>query len=123
MKEIVFIREEFPHKLRLLTALLNVDGDLVFDDEEFFSASDQADSCEVDHYLVVRSGDKKRLMELIERGFNQISNTSAETDLDRLFHALACVARSGHWRSLGEIETWLMERGISFTTQKRIAHK
>ena len=115
MREVVFVNGKFPHKAHTLTASLNVDADLVFDDGEVYSAED---GLEVDDYLTVRAEYKSRVLDLLGQAFNGISDTCGEAEDERLFCTLERIARSGHWRSLDEIETWLMDRGVPFTKQK-----
>ena len=70
MKKIVFMSGKFQHKLHTLTTSLNMDGDLVFEDEEAYS---RADGCEVDDYLVVRSEHKNHVLNWLGQAFNGIS--------------------------------------------------
>ena len=119
MKEIVFVDEKLPHKFHTLTASLNMDGDLVFDDGESYSAVNDDDRG-VDDYLLVRVGHKGHVLDLLSKAFNGISNTCGEVLDKRLFYALEHVARSGHWKSLDEIERWLMDRDVPFTKQKLV---
>jgi hypothetical protein len=117
MKEIIFVSEELPRKLHTLTAWLNMDGDLVFDDGEVYSAGG-GKGREVNDYLMVRAGHKSRVLDLLGQVFDGVSDTCGEAVDDRLFCTLERMARSGHWKSLDEIEIWLMDRGVSFTKQK-----
>jgi|GEM_PF-6077614 len=116
MKEIVFVSEKLPRKLHTLTASLNMDADLVFDDGVLNGDADH----EVDDYLLVRAEHKCCVLNLLGRAFNGISGTCGETADMRLFSMLERVARSGHWKSLDEIETWLMDRDVPFTKQRLI---
>ena len=109
------MREKLPHKLHTLAASLNMDGDLAFDD----GVSEQDAGREVDHYLIVRAEYKRRLFECLGHAFDGISNTSGTADDERLLYALERVAHGGYWKSLGDVEAWLMDRGIPFTAQKR----
>lgn len=120
MKPIVFLTEKFPHKFHTLTASLNMDGNLVFDDGEYYPAMDDDDGREVDDYLMVRAEHKSRVLDLLGKAFNGISDTCGEAADERLFCTLEHMARSGHWKSLDEIERWLMDRGVPFTKQKWI---
>lgn len=123
MKKIVFVRGEFPHRSHTLTAVLNMDADLVFEDGEFYSSSEHDNEHEVDHYLTVYSKYKHRVLESLSRLFDGISETCGEVEDERLMWALARVASSNHWQSLGEIEDWLTAHGIPFTAQKRVDFK
>jgi len=109
MKPIVFLREKFPHQLHTLTASLDMDGNLAFDDSV---ASDAGR--EVDDYLLVRAEQKSRVLFCLSRAFDGIADTCGEAADDRLFCMLDRMARSGHWKSLDQVETWLMDRGIPF---------
>jgi hypothetical protein len=118
MKEIVFVSEKNSRQLHTLTAWLNMVGDLVFDDGEvYFAVGDDVDR-EVDDYLMVRAGHKKRVFDLLGQSFNGISDTCGEVADERLFYMLDRMARSAHWKSLDEVEGWLMDRGVPFTKQK-----
>jgi hypothetical protein len=119
MKEIVFVCEKFPHKSHTLTASFNMDAELVFDDGEVYSAVDGDNGRDADNYLTVRAEHKIHVLDLLGQAFNGISDTCGEAADERLFCTLERMARSGHWKSLGEIEKWLMDRGIPFTKQKR----
>jgi hypothetical protein len=123
MKEIVFADEKFQHKLHTLTASLNMDMDLVFDDGEIYSTVDGAGGRAVDDYLMVRAKHKSRVMDLLSKVFYGISDTCGEAADVRLFCALERMAQSGHWKSLDEIESWLMDRGVPFTKQKWVENK
>ena len=116
MKKIVFVSEKFPHKPHTITASLNMDGDLVFDDEVY----SKVDGCEVDDYLMVRAEHKGRVLNLLAQAFNGISDTCGESADERLFCTLERLARTGHWKTLDEIEGWLMDRDIPFTKQKLV---
>jgi hypothetical protein len=120
MKEVVFVSEKLSRKLHTLTASLNMDADLVFDDGEVYPAMGGKAGREVDDYLMVRAKYKSRALDLLGKTFNGISATCGEEADERLFCALERMARSGHWKSLDEIETWLMDRDIPFTKQKWI---
>jgi hypothetical protein len=120
MKEVVFATEKLPYKFRVLTASLNMDGELVFDNGViYFELNDDAGR-EVDDYLVVRTEHKARVLNLLGQAFNGFSRTCGETADDRLLFALARMARSGHWRSMDEIEGWLMDRDVPFTKRKLV---
>jgi hypothetical protein len=118
MKPIVFLCEKFPHQLHTLTASLDMDGNLVFDDDVANDAGSQADD-----YLLVRAEQKSRVLFCLSRAFDRISNTCGEAADDRLFCVLDRVAQSGHWKSLDQVETWLMDRGVPFVKQKWFDHK
>jgi hypothetical protein len=115
MKKIVFVSEKFPHKLHTLTASLNMDGALVFNDGEIY-----CDRRLVDEYLMVCAGHKSRVLNLLDQVFNGISRTCGEAADVRLFYALDRMARNGHWKALDEIEGWLMNRGVPFTKQRTV---
>ena len=115
MKEIVFVSEKFSHKQHSLTAWLSMDGELVFDDGEIYPAAADGDAREVDDCLMIRAEQKGRVLDLLGQMFHGISATCGEAADERLFYALERMARSGHWKSLDEIETWLMDRNIPFT--------
>jgi hypothetical protein len=119
VKKIVFANRKFQHRLHhTLTASLNMDGDLVFDDGEFYSGVNGSDSREVDDCLMVRAEHKSRVLNLLAQAFNGISDTCGEVEDERLFCTLERLARSGHWKMLDEIENWLMDRDIPFTKQR-----
>jgi hypothetical protein len=118
MKKIVFMREKFPHKLHTLIVSLNMDAELVFDDGEYGD-----DGREVNDHLTVRVDHKKRVLSLLCQTFNGVSNTCGEAADERLFCALERVARRGHWRSLNEVERWLMDQGVPFTKRRRVEDK
>jgi hypothetical protein len=120
MNKIVFLSEESPHKLHTLTASLNMDGDLVFDDGELFPTAGGTDGCEVDDYLRVRAKYKNRVLNWLGQAFNGISGTCGEAADVRLFYTLDRMAKSGHWKALDEVERWLMERDIPFTKQRAV---
>jgi hypothetical protein len=115
MKGIVFVNEKFSQKLHTITASLNMDGALVFDDAEIYG-----DGCEVNDYLAVSAEHKSRVLRWLGQAFNGISGTCGEAADVRLFCTLERMMRSGHWKSLDEIETWLMDRNVPFTKQRRV---
>jgi hypothetical protein len=123
MKKIVFVNEKLPRKLHTLTASLNMDADLVFDDGEYYPAAGSSKGRDVDDYLMVRAEHKKLVLHLLSQAFNGISDTSGEVADERLFGTLERLARSGHWKSLDEIEIWLMDRDIPYTKQKWVNNK
>ena len=114
MKKIVFVNEKSPHKLHTLSASLNMDGELVFDDGKIYSA----DGREVDEYLMVRAEHKSRVVSLLGKAFNGLSITCSETADDRLFRMLDRLAGSGHWKALDEVEKWLMDRNVPFVKRR-----
>ena len=114
MRVIVFATEKFPHKLYTLTASLNMYADLVFENRE------GNDFCEADDYLMVRAQHKCRVLDLLGQAFYGISDTCREAVDVRLLYMLERMARSGHWKSMDEVETWLMDRGVPFTKQRRV---
>jgi hypothetical protein len=116
MKKVVFVNDEHQNKLHTLIASLNMDEDLVFDDEVHSSV----DGCEVDDYLIVRAEHKSRVLNLLAKSFNGISDTCGTVTDERLFCTLERLAGSGHWKALDEIENWLMERDVPFTKQKLV---
>jgi len=120
MKEIVFVEEKFSHKLHTLTASLNMDLELVFDDGEVYPAMDGDGGREVNDRIRVRTGHKIRVLNLLGHAFYGISTTCGEAADVRLFYMLERMARSGHWKSMDEIETWLMDRDIPFTKQRQV---
>jgi hypothetical protein len=95
-------------------------ADLVFVDEEYYPAVDGNGNSEVDDYLMVRPEYKIRVLNLLGQAFYGISDTCGETVDARLLYMLERMARSGHWRSLDEVEIWLMDRGIPFVKQRRV---
>jgi hypothetical protein len=124
MKEIIFVDEKFSRKLHhTLTASLNMDADLVFDDGECYFAVDGDVRREVDDYLTVRVKHKSRVLDLLCKTYNGISATCGAAADERLFFALARMAHSGYWKSLDEIESWLMDRDVPFTKQKWVDNK
>lgn len=118
MNKIVFVSGKFPHKLHTLTASLNMEGGLTFDDEEVYPAVGGGDGREANDFLMVDAEHKSRVLNLLAQAFNGISDTCGELADERLFRTLERMARSGHWKSLDEIETWLMDRDVPFTKQK-----
>jgi hypothetical protein len=98
-------------------------ADLVFVDEEYYPAVDGNDDLEVDDYLMVRPEYKSRVLNLLGQAFYGISDTCGETVDVRLLYMLDRMARSGHWKSMDEIETWLMDRDVPFTKQRRVEIK
>ena len=120
MRKIVFVSEKFSCKSHTLTASLNLDADLVFDDGEIYPAMDGGEGREVNDYLLVRAGCKSRVLNLLGRAFNGISGTCGEAADERLFSMLGRMARSGHWKALDEIERWLMDRDVPFTKQRLV---
>jgi hypothetical protein len=121
MKKVVLMSRKSPHKFHTLTASLSMDADLVFDDEEH--CSEAGEGREVDDYLMVREEYKSRVLSLLGQAFNGISVTCGEAADERLFYALGRMAQSGHWKSLDEIEKWLMDRDVPFTKQKWVDRK
>jgi hypothetical protein len=119
VKKIVFASGKFQHKLHTLTASLNMDGDLVFDDGEVCSKAGTG-ACEIDEYLMVRAEHKSRILNLLARAFNGISDTCGEAADERLFCALERLSHSGHWKALDEIEKWLMDRDVPFTKRRSV---
>ncbi len=113
MKKVVFCSESNPCEEHVLAAHLGLDGELIFDDDLHFIQT----GFEHDDRLTVSVRYKRELFRRLSKSFPGISNTCGEDDDSRLFWALDHVAKSGHWRSLGEIEHWLMERDIPFTKQ------
>jgi hypothetical protein len=120
MKRTTFIIERSPHRLHTLTASLNMERDLVFDDEEVYSTGGGTGDCEVDDRLRVRVAYKSRVLNLLVQAFNGISDTCGEAADERLFCILERLAQSGRWKALDEIEVWLMNRGIPFTKQRTV---
>jgi hypothetical protein len=116
VKKVVFASRKFPHKQHTLTASLNMDGDMVFDNGEVYTT----DGREVDDYLMVRAEYKCRVLNLLGRAFNGISDTCGEAVDERLFCTLERMARSGHWKALDEVERWLMDRDVPFTKQRLV---
>ena len=117
MKKVVFVNDKFQNKLHTLTASLNMDRDLVFEDGEVYFG---AGGCEVNDYLMVRAEHKSRVLNLLAKSFNGISDTCGAVTDERLFCTLERLARNGHWKALDEIECWLMDRDIPFTKQKLV---
>jgi hypothetical protein len=120
VKKIIFVRRKFQNKLHTLTASLNMDGDLVFDDEKVYSGVKGSDGIEMDDYLMVRAEHKSRVLNLLAQSFNGISDTCGEVADERLFCTLERLARNGNWKSMDEIESWLMDRDIPFTKQRSV---
>jgi hypothetical protein len=120
VKKIIFVRRKFQNKLHTLTASLNMDGDLVFDDEKVYSGVKGSDGIEMDDYLMVRAEHKSRVLNLLAQSFNGISDTCGEVADERLFCTLERLARNGNWKSMDEIESWLMDRDIPFTKQRLV---
>ncbi len=117
MKKVVFVTEKSPKIFHTLVASLNVEAELVFNDGRHYFMVGGNERNVVD-CLVVRARDKCRVLNYLSQSFNGISGTCGEALDVRLFHALERMARSGHWRSMDEIERWLIDRGITFSKQK-----
>jgi hypothetical protein len=117
---ILFVTEKLSYKIHTLTASFNMDGHLVFDDCEYYPATDDDGGRDVDDYLIVRAEHKSRVLGLLGKAFNGISDTCGEAPDERLFCTLERMARSGHWKSLDEIEGWLMDRDVPFTKRKLV---
>ncbi len=83
-----------------LTAFLGVDGSLVFE--------------EVDDTLVVSPPRKPDLYRFLLLAFENVEHVADDTPDERLFHVLQALSDLGHWRSLDEVEAWLLERNIPF---------
>jgi hypothetical protein len=115
VKAIVFVNERSSHKRHVLFACLDVDASLVFHDR--VRQSDK-NGCEVNDCLVVRAVNKSRVLDLLRLAFNGISDTCGEVEEEILFCTLERMARSGHWTSLDEIESWFAKRGVPFTKQR-----
>ena len=111
MKKVEFFREES----HLLVAHPGLDGQVVFEDE--ITIEDDSEC------LIVGKLYKKDLLRMLGSLLAGISATSGENDEARLYWALEHVARSGHWKTLDEIERWLMKRDIPFTKQVRTDKK
>lgn len=97
-----------------------MDGDLVFDDGEVCSREKGSNGSEEDDYLMVRAEHKSRVLNLLAQSFYGISDTCGEAEDERLFCTLERLARSGHWKAMDEIESWLMDRDIPFTKQRLV---
>jgi hypothetical protein len=120
MKVVVFANQKSQRKIYKFVVSLTMYADQVFNDKEYFSAVDGNDGCEMDNYLIVRAKYKGQMLNLLCKAFYGISDTSGRSTDECLFYALERMARSGHWRSMDEIETWLMDREVPFTKQKII---
>lgn len=83
-----------------LTAFLGVDGSLVFE--------------EVGDTLAVSPPRKPDLYRLLLLAFENVEYVADDTPDERLFHVLQALSDLGHWRSLDEVETWLLEHDIPF---------
>jgi len=118
MKGIVFLHEKSQYKSHTLGASLNMDAHLVFDDGVYYPVLDGDESRELDDYLIVHAQYKDRVLRLLELAFERNSDTCCQDNDERLLYMLERVARTNHWKSLGEIEKWLMDREISFAKQK-----
>jgi hypothetical protein len=108
----------FPHKQdhlqnHTLTATVGVDGALVFDEEDICAANRS-----VDDTLAVDVAHKAQVFHYLTQAFDGISDTCGECPDERLFCALQILADLGHWQSLDEIETWLLERNIPFVKRR-----
>ncbi|MFN8411190.1 MAG: hypothetical protein U0Z26_02260 [Anaerolineales bacterium] len=123
MTEILFLNEKQFDKTHTLTVGLNMDGHLVFDDGEYFPALDSHESYEVADYLTVHAGYKKRLLHLLGDVLDGVSETCGVNDDERLLSILERAAHREYWKSLGEIEEWLQDRGIPFTKQRWVDTK
>jgi hypothetical protein len=120
MKAVVFANGKLQRKMHTLTASLNINADLVFTDGLYCLAAGNNVGGEVDDYLVVRADHKSRVLSLLSQAFYGISDTCGRSADERLFLALERMAASGHWRSMDEVETWLMDKDIPFTKQKLV---
>lgn len=118
MKKVVFITEKSSRGFHTLVASLNVEAELVFNDGRRYSVASGNGRSEMVDCLIVRARDKCRVLSYLTQAFNGISSTCGEAPDVRLFHALERMARSGHWKSMDEIEGWLTHRGITFSKQK-----
>ena len=118
MKGIVFATGKFQGKVHNLAALLNMNADLVFMDGWHYQAAGGNVGSEVDNYLIIRADHKCWVLRLLNQAFYEISDTRGRSADELLFLALGRMAASSHWRSMDEVETWLMDRDIPFTKQK-----
>ena len=118
MKGIVFATGKFQGKVHKLTASMNVNADLVFIDRLHYQAAGGNVGSEVDNYLIIRADHKCWVLRLLNQAFYMISDTRGRSADELLFLALGRMAASSHWRSMDEVETWLMDRDIPFTKQK-----
>jgi hypothetical protein len=123
MKGIVFATGKFQGKVHKLTASLNMNADLVFIDGLHYQAAGGNVGREVDNYLIIRADHKCRVLRLLNQAFYRVGDTRGRSADERLFLALGCMVDSGHWRSMDEVETWLMDKDIPFTKQKWIETK
>ena len=123
MKGIVFATGKFQGKVHKLTASLNVNSDLVFIDGLHYQAAGGNVGSEVGSYLIIRADHKCWVLRLLNQAFYMISDTRGRSADELLFLALGRMAASSHWRSMDEVETWLMDRDIPFTKQKWIETK
>lgn len=123
MREIVFVRTQKRSRLHTLVAVLDLDGALVFDEGDSCPPLAGDDGRETDDYLTVAAAHKPDLLRLITLAFDGLSDTCGEIPDDRLLCALQNLADLGHWRTLDEIEAWLLEYCISFTKQRWVESK
>ena len=123
MHEIVFVRTKKHGKLHTLDATLDLDGALVFDEVDSFPPLGGDQGREVDDYLTIAATHKPDLLHRLVLAFDGLSDTCAEIPDERLLCALQGLADLGHWRTLDEVETWLLEYCIPFTKQRRVEIK
>lgn len=120
MPKVVFVRTQKRSRLHTLIAALDLDRALVFDEGETSHPPAENDGCEIDDYLTVAAAHKPDLLRHITLAFDGLSDTCGEIPDDRLLCALQGLADLGHWRTLDEIEAWLLECCIPFTKQRRV---
>jgi len=120
MKVIVFANGKLQRKMHKLTASLNINADLMFTDRLNCLAAGGNVWGEMDNYLIIRADHKSRVLSLLSQAFYGISDICGRSADERLLLALERMAASRHWRSMDEVETWLMDRDIPFAKQKLV---
>lgn len=119
MTGVKFLNEKSRAKTHTLTAGLNLNGQLVFDDGEHYAALGSEGQHEVDDYLTIRVEYKKQVLRALGDVFLGVSETCGTNDDERLLSMLERAAHREYWKSLGDVERWLMDRNIPFTKQRR----
>lgn len=89
-----------------LIAFLGVDGSLVFE--------------EADDLLTVCPPHKPDLYRCLLLAFEDMEHIEDDTPDECLFHVLQVLSELDHWRSLDEVEAWLLERDIPFLKMHQV---
>lgn len=118
MHEVVFVRKQDASQPHTLIACLDLDGGLLFDEEECFPPLGADPGREVDDYLSIHAAHKAEVLHHLTLAFEGISDTCAETLDDRLLCVLQNLSDLGHWQTLDAVEAWLLEYNIPFSKQR-----